>query len=52
MLGVTIDHKLDFNSHINKICKKGARKINALSRLSYHLNDEQKFLTSNSFVQS
>ena len=45
MLGVTIDNKLTFKSHIKNLCKKASQKIGALSRLSTHLNDSQKRLS-------
>ena len=32
ILGVTIDNKLNFKSHINEFCKKASQKIAALSR--------------------
>ena len=42
ILGVTIDNKLTFKSHIKNLCKKASQKIGSLSRLSNHLNDSQK----------
>jgi hypothetical protein len=29
LLGVAIDFKLNFNTHISNICKKAARQLNA-----------------------
>ena len=52
ILGVTIDNKLTFKSHIKNLCKKASQKIGALSRLSNHLNDSQKILILNSLVKS
>ena len=52
ILGVTIDNKLTFKSHIKNLCKKASQKISALSRLSNHLNDSQKRLVLNSIVKS
>ena len=34
ILGVLIDNKLNFKSHISELCKKASQKIAALSRLS------------------
>ena len=51
-LGVTIDNKLTFKSHIMNLCKKASQKIGTLSRLSNHLNDSQKRLILNSIVKS
>ena len=52
ILGITIDDKLNFNLHIDKICLKSANQLNALVRLKHFLgNEERKFLI-NSFVLS
>ena len=52
VLGMTIDDKLNFNLHIDKICLKSANQLNALVRLKRFLgNEERKFLI-NSFVLS
>ena len=34
LLGVKIDSKLSFNTHIDDICKKASLKLNALSRIT------------------
>ena len=34
LLGVDIDNRLTFHSHINNICRKAANQINAPKRLS------------------
>ena len=52
ILGVIIDNKLNFNSHIRELCKKASQKISALSRISNHLNDSEKRLLFNSVVKS
>ena len=33
LLGVTIDSKLNFNYHINNVCKKASQRIGVLLRL-------------------
>ena len=33
LLGVTIDEQLNFNTHINEICKKASQKVDAILRL-------------------
>ena len=35
LLGVHIDDKLNFNEHINKICKSAGNQLNALIRLNH-----------------
>ena len=52
ILGVTIDNKLTFKSHIKNLGKKASQKIGALSRLSNHLNHSQKGLVLNFIVKS
>ena len=37
LLGVKIDDKLNFNEHINEICKSAGNQLNALIRLDYNL---------------
>ena len=37
LLGVKIDDKLNFNEHINEICKSAGNQLNALIRLNYNL---------------
>ena len=34
LLGVTIDSSFKFDIHVNKLCKKGTWKLNALARIS------------------
>ena len=43
LLGVTIDYLLNFDLHVSNICKKAARRINVLLRLSKFLTIETKF---------
>ena len=43
---------LNFDLHISKICKKAARQINVLLRLSKVLSTETKILIYKSFVRS
>ena len=51
ILGLTIDNKLSFNSHIVTLCQKAGRQIQALSRLSHMLNENNKMLLYNSFIE-
>ena len=52
LLGVNIDCELNFNSHINEICRKASGKIHALSRISPYMNLQQKKTLMNSFFIS
>ena len=45
ILGITIDNRLTFSSHIRELGKKASQKISALSRISNQLkNSEKNFL--------
>ena len=42
LLGVTIDSKLNFNHHINNVCKKASQRIGVLVRLKNLILAEAK----------
>ena len=46
ILRITIDNKLNFDSHIRKMCKNSSQKLNALSRISIFLNKDQNYKVS------
>ena len=52
MLGVTLDSKLNFDKHVNDICMKAARQLNALKRLSRYLNESCRRSIYQSFITS
>ena len=52
LLGVTIDHKLKFDSHIRNICAAANRKINCLYRIRRFLNIKQLRAISNAYIVS
>ena len=41
-LGITLDSKFDFYSHIAKICKEASKRLNALRRIYKYLTEEKK----------
>ena len=49
-LGVIIDDKLKFSSHINYVCKKIAKKIGVLKRVSWYLSIDSRKLVYNTIV--
>ena len=51
-LGVIIDSKLNFSDHVSAVCKKAARQLNALARISRFLNPSSKMILYKSFVMS
>ena len=52
LLGVTIDHKLTFSSHIKKICNNASNKLCAILRLRKSMSISQAKLLVNAHVLS
>ena len=52
LLGVLIDDNLSFENHISSLCKKAAKQVNALSRISKNLNFSSKMKIVNAFIFS
>ena len=52
LLGLSIDSKLNFETHITHLCQKSACQLNALIRLAKFLNFKEKNILINSFVYS
>ena len=52
LLGVTLDNKLNFDTHISNLCKKAATQLNVLKRLRSFIGFEQKKVLVQSFVYS
>ena len=50
-LGILVDSKLNFDSHITSLCKKGDQKRSALARINHYLNQDQKLLVLYSVVK-
>ena len=44
LLGIKIDHKLSFETHVESLCKKASRKLNALTRITSSLKFKQKII--------
>ena len=38
LLGITIDHELKFDDHVNRLCKKASLKLYALARIAPFIN--------------
>ena len=51
LLGVIIDKDLNFNNHVEAMCRTASRKLNALARVSSILNESKKELLFNSFIK-
>ena len=52
LLGITIDHKLNFSSHIKTLCKNANNKISTLLRLRSSLSYNQTQILINSYIMS
>ena len=52
LLGVTIDKKLNFKSHVSNLCKKASQKLHALARVSAFMHPDKLRLLMNSFIKS
>ena len=52
LLGVKVDHELNFNEHVSSLCKKASQKLNALSRIASCMTFDQRRLILNSFITS
>ena len=46
LLGILLDSKLNFDSHITSLCKKAGQKLSALARINHCLTQYQKLLLS------
>ena len=52
LLNVTIDNKLNFNNHLQKILKKANQKVHVLARITTDMNIPKRRLLMNSFFIS
>ena len=51
-LGVEIDKRLKFNNHVEYMCKKAGRQVNALQRLKSNIDYPTRLLIYKSFILS
>ena len=52
LLGIHIDNKLTFESHVRSLCKKASQKLNAFARIACSLKFDQRKLLLNVFITS
>ena len=52
ILGVYFDNKLNFNTHIKKLCQKASQKLHALARLSNLMSIRQRKIIMDAFINS
>ena len=51
LLGIFLDSKLNFQSHIGSLCRKAGQKINALARLKNYLTSDLRNLLLNAVIK-
>ena len=52
VLGINIDNKLNFNSHVSSMCNKAGRQLNVLQRLKGSLDYACRLSIYKSFIVS
>ena len=52
LLGITIDNKLSFDTHVSTICKKVNLKLHALARISNLMSTSKLRIIMKSFIES
>jgi hypothetical protein len=52
MLGFIVDDKLTFKKHVQTICSKAARQVNALRRISNYLSIDSKLAIYDCFIKA
>ena len=52
LLGITLDTKISFKSHVQSLCKKASQKLHALSTISIFMDSNKIKLMMNAFVLS
>ena len=52
LIGILLDSKLNFDSHITCLCKKTGQKLSALAKINHYLTHNKIILLLNSVVKS
>ena len=52
LLGITLDTKLSFTSHVQSLCRKASQKLHALSRISNFMDSKKIKLMMNTLILS
>ena len=51
ILGINFDYQLKFTNHIDEICKKAPRKLNALARIAPYMGIRKRCTLMNAFFK-
>ncbi len=52
ILGITIDFKLKFDSHVSELCRKAARQLNAAKFIKTNIDEKNRMEIYRSFILS
>ncbi|NRA91023.1 MAG: hypothetical protein HRU43_07880, partial [Simkaniaceae bacterium] len=52
LLGIILDSKLTFKTHVSNLCTKASNKLHALSRISHYMTLKQRKVIMQSFILS
>ena len=52
LLGVTVDNKLKFDKHVENVCQKASRKLNALAKLTNYRDLTKRRILMNTFFNA
>ena len=52
LLGIHINNSLNFDYHINQLCKRASKKLYALARIAKHLDINKRKMLMKAFVSS
>ena len=52
LLGVIVDNKFSFESHLNLVCKKVSQKLHALARVSKFISKKKLKVVMKAFIMS
>ena len=52
LLGITIDWRLTFENHINKLCKEASQKLKALAGISNYMTFDKRKIIMKAFITS
>ena len=50
MLGILFNNKFDFDKHVNSLCRKASKKLNALVRVVHYMNLARRMLIMSVFT--
>ena len=51
LLGIHVDYKIKFDTHVETICKKVHRKLNALSKMKNYMELHERCILTNAFLK-